>query len=184
MIWEGDRAQRALRRTRDRPELPLTPFDPTEVLEQMRVERVPEVTRPVPCFIGDISPLACMIPDGEGSGTVLIHSILNNPHTPLMVMKLIATHELLHLVVPHEEIEGKWVSHPPAFWTLENERCPEKKEAWRWIYTRFRFELTVDKEQEAIFVRRNWRRNMDFLSPDFVTEDVNIALTDTGWEYR
>lgn len=157
MIWKGARAERALRRVRDRPELPLTTFDPSEVLEQMRIERVPEVTAPVPCFIRDISPLACILCDDQGGGTVLIHSLLNDPQTPLAVMKLIATHELLHLVVRPEFIEGKRVSHPPAFRELENARCPEKREAWQWIRDELGWYLSIDRESESTYVRRGWR---------------------------
>lgn len=157
VIWKGARAERALRRVRDRPELPLTTFDPSEVLEQMRIERVPEVTAPVPCFIGDISPLACILYDDQGGGTVLIHSLLNDPQTPLAVMKLIATHELLHLVARPEIIEGKRVSHPPAFRELENARCPEKREAWQWIRDELGWYLSIDRESESTYVRRGWR---------------------------
>ncbi len=130
-------------------------------MEQVRLERVPEVADPVPCFFGDISPLACIIVDESGKGTVLLHSILNHSRTPLTVMKLIATHELIHLVVPAERIDGKWNSHPPAFWEMENARCPEKADAWSWLHQNFRLWLGRDREDECIYVMRDWRQVFD-----------------------
>lgn len=53
-------------------------------------------------------------------------NLLNHPQTPLDVFKFIFTHELVHVIVPHEKIDGKVVAHPPKFCDLMKERSPEK----------------------------------------------------------
>ena len=139
--------------------LPMLSFDLWDIVDETMQTCFPQ-TRPciaVSFCINDT--LACILPN-EKCSTLLIHVILNDEQTPRQVMSHIITHEMIHLLIPQEEIEGRVVHHTEAFQQKEKEIVPELSQSWSWIMTNFYGCIRRDKKKEATFVKANWRKFM------------------------
>lgn len=150
-------AARRLAHARRVPQLAFTAFDFAEVLEELRCTLLPSLDHRIESWFVREGPLACICHD-DTRAVIFIHGILNHHKTPKGVFKLIAVHELLHLVIPPRLIGSKIVSHPPEFFEHEAALVPERDEAWIWMRTYFHDALRLDPEREGIMVRSNWRR--------------------------
>jgi hypothetical protein len=108
-------------------------------------------------------------------GLICLHAILNSPDVPEHVFRHILTHELIHLVVPPREIDGKVTSHPPEFWQLERDLSPDRCGTWAWLWDHFWSCLVIDRKNECLIVKRGWRKRTESQSRS--ADDINwIAL--------
>jgi len=134
-----------------------TPYDLQSILHSIRIERFPEIPDSFEVSFVRGSTLAFI---NKPYRIIYLHDLLNHPQTPLDVFKFIFTHELVHMIVPHENIDGKEVSHPPKFWDLMKERSPEKDGSWVWISLTFMWCVKIDYKKECVFVKKNWKKFM------------------------
>ena len=93
----------------------------------------------------------------EPESLVCLHEILNSPDVPEQVFRHILTHELIHLVVAPQEVDGQVTTHPPV-WRLESDLCPDRSWIWDWLWEQFGSCLMIDRKNECIKVKRDWRR--------------------------
>ena len=114
------------------------------------------IPRPV-LYFRDQQTLAC-IATAERQPVIEVHDIINIAELPLVAFDHILIHELLHLVVPPREIEGKMKSHPPEFWKLERRFSPRSDDVWQWLNLRLFGELVRDEAREEVRVKRGWRK--------------------------
>jgi len=170
-----------------------TPFELAAVLREVRRTFFHDALPLPDILFADSLSLACITHFPEGSGRlpiIVLNSILNHPETPELVVRYIIKHELLHLVVPAREIEGRRVSHPPEFFREEDRLAPERGMMWMWLYLNFSTILTLDRELQGTTVHRRrarhlWNRSRISLAeihplPDEewpALEDLEIAAT-------
>lgn len=150
---------RALRRARQQPELEVTIVAVSTLLEEARRRLFPMLPHQLPSFFVPCGPLACVTFDQQTlKGTVFIHALLNHSSVPVHVLDLVCRHELLHLVVPAREVNGKLSQHPPEFMEKERAIIPDRAFAWEWIWCHCGQVLREDNEREGVIVKRGWRR--------------------------
>lgn len=154
-------------------------FDMYNLLHEIRYNIFPEINESVDiCFVIQ-DTLACIFP---AKGVIFLHNIFNHPQTPLEVIRYVFIHELIHIIVPPEEINNKMVSHPPLFWQVEKERSLERTDVWRWIYLSFFQHIKKDKNKECIFVKPSWKKYMkeDRLSVEYFKKVFSPVPENTG----
>ena len=93
-----------------------------------------------------------------GAYQIQINQILNQPIVPTTVFLYIIIHEMIHTFVASEEKDGKRITHPPRFWEIQKEACPEAKASESWLYSIFYRFLCNDKECQCLWVSKKWRR--------------------------
>jgi hypothetical protein len=141
------------------PELSFFSFDLHHLLGQLR-ERLPESSsHQIGVWIQSQPTLAC-IEVGSPLKAIVLHSVLNHRQTPEEVISFIIGHELVHLVIPPREVDGRLTAHPPEFWEAEGKLFPERDLAWSWVHLMLGLCLKEDKEAECIFVKRCWKKLM------------------------
>ena len=118
------------------PEIPFVSFDLVQLLEDVRVERVPEAPAGIHVGFHDQRHLARIVRRGEQWQGIGIHPILNRRDTPVEVARFILMHELLHTVFPARVVGARFLSHPPEFQEEELRRSPpgERTRVWQWIH--------------------------------------------------
>ena len=99
------------------------------------------------------------------SAKIRIHEILNRRDTPREIIEFILVHEMLHIVIPSREIEGRTVHHPPEFWEAELRLFPARGLAWGWLYWALLPWLKSDEKRERTLVLRGWHRSARRLFP-------------------
>ena len=149
-------AEIRLARARRSPQLPFTATDFPGLLQQTRTSLFPSVRQSLEAFFVPDGSLACVFID-ERRAVVFIHAILNHHRTPESVFRLIAVHELLHLVIDPRVIDGVVKQHPPEFFAREASLVPDRDAAWEWVYNHFYRALKIDAKGERTMVKRNWR---------------------------
>lgn len=146
-----------IRRLRKDPEIPFVSIDTNVVMAGLIAAHFPNLTRTVRLYFLQQPMLACVSTD-DFTAEIFIHSLLNHPSTPPEVLRFIIGHELIHLVVPGETIDGKHTSHPPAFWEMEKALFPERHLCWGWVRMNFRARIRFDMKEEGTYVKQGWKR--------------------------
>jgi hypothetical protein len=143
-------------RARQTPQLAFTETDLPDLLERTRRELLPALRHTLEVWFVESGRLACVYHSADRA-VVFVHAVLNHHKTPAKVFRLVAAHELLHLVVEPREVDGVLKQHPPEFFEREKSLVLDREEAWAWIYNYFYETLRFDKEREGIWVKGNWR---------------------------
>jgi hypothetical protein len=142
------------------PEIAFTSRDPQLLLERER-NKFPEVAdKNIKVWMLRQPTLACVQHCGNAI-SIRIHSVLNHPQTPEEVFVYILLHELLHLRIMPRNVDGKMRSHPPEFSEAERTLIPERSLCWGWITLILNSCIRRDIEQEATFIKSNWRLLMN-----------------------
>lgn len=147
---------RKLVRARRTPYLPMLSFDIHSICADVLKTNFPGLDMPINIYFVEDIALACIVNKND-SADIFIHVLLNDPSTPIQVCKHIVTHELIHLIAPCEMINGKEVSHTPAFWQHEMQMVPERSISSVWIWRNFFLCLRRNKQEEGIRVKKNWK---------------------------
>jgi len=156
------------------PEFPLFSFDVVDLLERLLVEVGVADLGPVTLTMRPEATLAFIRPrEDRRGGDIHVHSLLNRPDTPKQVIEHILRHELIHLLVPGREVDGKHRSHPPEFWEHERRLVPWAALSWNWIAFALYEVIRRDEERECIEVKKGWRRRYRHRFP---TWDVIEAI--------
>jgi hypothetical protein len=146
-----------LRRSRIQgyPELSLLKFQLNGLVAEARRDFPTLACRRIEVWLQTQSTLACIVDEGE-SACIRLHSVLNHPETPRRVIAFILCHELIHLLVPPRDVDGKRKSHPPEFWETEHRLSPDRASAWGWLILVLGACLQSNRRKECTFVKRNW----------------------------
>jgi len=159
---------RALRFQIQARKTPLLVFTATDVVgmaDALRQELFPAVSISPEVIFANGSFLGCISHGISKPGSLIcLHEILNGPDVPEQVFRHILTHELIHLVVAPRELDGKITTHPPEFWRLEHDLCPERTWIWEWLWDHFYSCLTIDRKNECLKVKRDWRKRRELSS--------------------
>lgn len=141
-------------------ELPLFSFDLRELLarEQVKVPALPPLQLEI--WIQNQPTLACIQSDST-KAAIRLHSVLNHADTPESVIAFILCHELLHLVIPPEKLNGRLITHPPSFREGEIRLSPNRTLAWGWLFLELGQCMKVDAKRECTFVKSNWKHLMN-----------------------
>ena len=154
MIVRGAEARR-IRQARLQPSLQFTAVHPDAIVEEVRQLLFPGLTTNLAwCFV-DQGPLACI---EAISGTIYVHNVLNHADSPTEVLRFIAKHELLHLIVRPALVAGHMKDHPPEFWRQERAIAPEGSEMWAWLWLNLGSCLWPRPRLGRVDVRPNWRK--------------------------
>ncbi len=156
MIIDDPVKELKLELARCTPYLPMLSFDLHSVCTDAVNPNFSDIRIPINIYFVEIETLACITKHDAGAD-IYIHVMLNDQSTPIQVCKHIVTHELIHLVVPHEMINGKDVAHTPTFWKHEIQMVPERSISAGWLWRNFCKCLRRDKQDEGIYVKRNWK---------------------------
>lgn len=141
------------------PELSFLEFDVLELLADIQVEMGLTSAEPATLSLQSIETLACIYHGpGKAGGNIYLHSLFNRSDVPQPVIEHVLRHELLHLKIPARVIDGKRIDHPPEFWEAEAKLVPWKSASWAWMYTAFWDALKVDRDDECIWIKKNWKR--------------------------
>lgn len=140
--------------------LPLE-YPPDPLLEAVRRRRFPAIDGPIVVEVSGRGTLAYIESGGSIAPRVIAHAILNDAHVPAWVRAFVYTHELLHLEVRPRQIGKRLVDHPPEFWAREAELCPERDQAWRWIWANLGECLLKRPRLECIQVTGRWKAVRD-----------------------
>ena len=165
----------ARRVIRGHPELSLLDFDVGRTIVDVRREFPTLAPRQIEVWLQAQSTLSCITDEGE-STCIRLHPVLNHSGTPRAVIKFILCHELIHLLVPPREVDGKRKTHSPEFWAAERKRCPNRIVAWSWIITVLGPCLRSDRRKECIFVKRNWKLLMHERRPTLEQISSNVSV--------
>lgn len=144
----------------DQPYLPVLGYDPYEVLSSilsqfscLKTEVSPSIN-----FLYQKTLANIVFQDKQISPiSINIHQVLNWPTLPKLVMEYILYHELLHLVVPPREINGKIKSHPPEFIKIQRCSFPDADIAYAYITSILFSIIKRDNKNEQIKVLPRWR---------------------------
>ena len=112
-------------------------FSLTEVVEEMRAAYFPELeAEQVEVRFRAEGSLAYIARGfmGRDRHLVVFHPVLNHPQTPVEVLRLVAKHELTHIVRPPRMVGRSYEPHPPEFWEHEAAIGPERYAVWTWIH--------------------------------------------------
>lgn len=133
-------------------------YSVSELVEEVRSVHFPEIEERVEVRFAAESPLASMTYDfmGRGKHLMRFHPVLNNPSTPVEVLRFIAKHELTHVVRRGYYINRQYESHPPEFWDHERFVGPEYYAVWRWIEANLGRSLR--HYPRGITVTKRWRQ--------------------------
>ena len=153
---------RALHHQHQAKKTPLLIFTASDVVgmaDALRREFFPTVSISPEVIFTNGSFLGCISHTPfEPESLICLHEILNSPDVPEQVFRHILTHELIHLVVAPREVDGKVTTHPPEFWRLESDLCPDRPWIWEWLWGQFSSCLMFDRKNECVKVKRDWRK--------------------------
>jgi len=162
-------------RRRGHPELSLLDFDVRQLKTSVQA-RFPSLNaKSIRVWLQTQSTLACIQDHGQ-SASICLHSVLNHPQTPRAVVEFILCHEMLHLMFPPREVDGRRTAHPPEFWEAEK-RFPHRTESWSWILIVLGACLKRDKRKECTFVKSDWKRLMNADRPSL---EWTMKLLESG----
>lgn len=152
-------AANKLERARCQPNLVFLPFSIHSLLDDIHRRLFPDITHFVRIYFVSRGPLACIVHD-TSNAAIYVHQLLNRHDTPKVVMTLMIKHELLHLRIKPNRIDGnrRAVMHSPEFWEAERATEPERESAWTWIWGNFFNYLRKRPRLERIDVLPSWRR--------------------------
>ncbi len=157
MIITDIKKVQKLKAARRSPYLPMLTFDIQSFCGELVKVHFPTLHMPITVSFTEELTLACVAHDDDRAD-ILIHVLMNDPSTPCQVFSHILTHELIHLIVPKETINGKETFHTPTFWLHESRLVPERLCSWTWIWHNFGRCLRSDQKAEATYVKRNWKK--------------------------
>jgi hypothetical protein len=155
------------------PELSLLNFQLSGLVAEVRRDFPTLASRRIEVWLQTQSTLACIVDEGE-SACIRLHSVLNHPETPRRVIAFILCHELIHLLVPPRDVNGKRKSHPPEFWEAECRLSPDRVSAWGWLILVLGDCLRSNRQKECTFVKRTWKCLMDGGRPNL--KQISSAL--------
>jgi hypothetical protein len=158
------------------PEISLLSFNVLALLASLQHEMRLNAVGPVTFSLQTMKTLACIYlqPDRLG-GDICLHSLFNRPDVPQPVIEHVLRHELLHLIIPPREIDGKLVIHTPEFHEEEEALVPWKLASWDWMHLAFSTVLRPDIPNECVWVKKTWRQLLrnPYPSWEMVLEDHN-----------
>ena len=96
----------------------------------------------------------------DDEAVINLHAVLNHDQTPEQVIGFILRHELLHIIFPAREVDGRQTHHPPEFRHAEH-YFADRVAAWNWLWITFGSYLISDKKRECTFVNRKWKNHMN-----------------------
>lgn len=105
-------------------------------------------------------PMLATVTVTDDEAVINLHAVLNHDQTPEQVIGFILRHELLHVIFPAREVDGRETHHPPEFRHAE-QKFADRVPAWNWLWVTFSSYLTSDKKREGIFVNRKWKNHMN-----------------------
>jgi hypothetical protein len=149
-------------------------FSLWETLDEIWARHFQDVDVRPDGFFVERGPLACVQLNLPKS-TIYVHSILNHPSTPKIVIDLICKHELLHLRIPPRLVKGRLKQHPPEFSEAEASLTPERAEAWSWLSRARGSWLRPRPRLERIDVVRGWTKVWD--TSEFPQEEADRYFT-------
>jgi hypothetical protein len=141
------------------PELPIFDFSLPALVQKVRVDFPELQSRRITVWVRVQPPLACVHSDDDEI-VIHLHSVLNHARTPELVIGFILQHELLHMIIPGREVEGRVTIHPPEFWDAER-KFPNRIAALNWLFVSLGPCLRRDKKQQGVVVTRRWGACMD-----------------------
>jgi hypothetical protein len=152
------------RRASTSPMLSFVDFDLHALLQMVVSRHFSGVEVAVSASFSRASPLrtesVASVRVGDRTAAIRIHECLNRIDTPRDVIEFILGHEMLHLVVPRREIDGRTLSHPPEFWDAEMRLFPQRALAWAWLSEALRPCVKMNKKREATMIRRGWQNHI------------------------
>jgi hypothetical protein len=155
---------RALHRQHQARKTPLLIFTASDVVrmaDALRRDSFPTVSISPEVIFTNGSFLGCISRTPQAPESLIcLHEILNSPDVPEQVFRHILIHELIHLVVAPREVDGKLTAHPPEFWQLESDLSPNRHGTWEWLWVQFSSCLMIDRKNECIKVKRDWRKRI------------------------
>jgi hypothetical protein len=178
MIITDPKRVRRLRAARRSPYLPMRTFDIQTLCKKIAKAHFPDLRLPVFVSFVEDETLACVVNETDRAD-IFIHVLMNDPSTPRQVFHHVLTHELIHLIVPYETINGKEVSHTPTFWLHETRLVPERSVSWTWIWRSFGRCLRRDHKNERMCVTKNWKSYANSSRPSWGT-CKRVQPSDTG----
>ena len=155
MIVDDPKELERLEMARCQPGLCLMGFSLWKTLDEIWACHFQDIEVRPDVFFIERGPLACIQPDFPRP-TIYVHNILNHPTTPRIVINLICKHELLHLRIPPELVNGHLKQHPPGFREAEESLTLDWAEAWHWLFRARGRWLKPRPRLERIDVRRSW----------------------------
>ena len=156
VITDVEKARR-LKRKRAQGYLPMVSFDVDELCAEVARLVLPLGAPRINVSFCETDTLACITKLQDGA-SIYIHVLLNEGTTPVQVCRYIIAHELFHIVVPPETIDGRQVYHTETFWSHEAQAIPERAQAWTWILVNFGSCIRRDERNERTIVKRSWKR--------------------------
>ncbi len=138
-----------------------TGFSFSGVLDEARAAWFPELEDEVEVRIGAFGPLAFVVNSlmGPRRHVVVFHPVLNRPGVPVEVVRLIAKHELTHIVRPPIRFPWGWETHHRDFWAHELAVGPERFAAWAWIHANLG--RAIYSNRRGLGVYSTWRKRLD-----------------------
>ncbi len=167
MIITNLRELKRLKAARERPILPYNDLLLSETFERIKNYYFNDISAFITYYFVMHGPLAC-ISIGTSEATIYIHNLLNHPETPIEVMSLVFTHEILHVKVKPRIIDGHEKQHPPEFWEQEKIIAPEREKAWHWIWGNYLTCLIPRPRLERIDVLPEWKEVWGFPKKSFI----------------
>lgn len=146
-----------LESARAQPYLPMLSFDIQLLCDDVLKSCFPDIDKPINIHFCKNDSLACICTHDDYA-EIFIHVLLNDASTPWQVCRDIIAHELVHLVVPPEIIDGRRISHGVAFRQREKQVAPDISLTWSWIYLNFLPCLHIDKDNERTLVTKAWKK--------------------------
>jgi hypothetical protein len=160
MLIETERKLQLDRLRRQRPYLPFA-GDLHRLLVAAVNDVFPALNQPPEWFFVQISFLACISRKSKNEGaTIFLHPLLNRAETPTWIFQHIFVHELLHLIIPPREVDGRIKTHPAEFWEAEKLLSPDCDKVSDWLWWNYRNLLNNDRKNDCIRVRRGWQKRM------------------------
>jgi hypothetical protein len=140
-------------------EFPLFEFGLPELVDSVRADFPSLANWQIEVWIQE-QPTLATVRHHDRRAVIGLHSVFNHCGTPEQVVRFILRHELLHLLHPAQEIDGRRVTHPPEFFAAEG--CfPDCGLCWGWILLALGPCLRRDVKRECTFVTRKWRARMN-----------------------
>jgi hypothetical protein len=140
------------------PELPIFDFSLPALLARVRGDFPELQSMRVTVWVRVQPPLASVYRDDDEI-VIELHAVLNHAKTPEQVIGFILRHELLHMIIPGREVQGRLLRHPPEFWIAERQ-FPDRIPVLNWLHVSLGSCLRRDKKQDGFFVTRKWRQCM------------------------
>lgn len=159
------------------PEISFLSFDALALLASIQREMGLDAVGPITFSLQTMKTLACIYcQPGRFGGDICFHSLFNRPDVPQPVIEHVLRHELLHLMIPPREIDGKLIIHPPEFREAEEVLIPWKSASWAWMHLSFWSVIKPDIPNECVWVKKSWRQLQKYPYPswEMILNDLNI----------